>query len=151
MTTMEIVTGIKTIRKLAESMAPTILQTNLHKHYNNSGEDLKGDLATKINKKLINKGIEPLTDLEEICACTYAQWIPNLNQYASSGRLKAILEEDLETSKQQRNKKPKKQEKQKKFPNQPAKGRKGKANMANNQKNTKSQSQSKNNKKDNKR
>lgn len=139
---LEMVTGIRNIRKLAEAMAPDILQTNLKKFSNKTGEDLKGDLATKMNKKLISKGHEPLTDFEAICACTYAQWIPNLNTYACSGRLKALLEDDLDSKQKSLPKKNQTKSSNKKVtkgPTQPAKGRKGKKNMANNQPQSKNQ------------
>lgn len=52
---MQIVLGHKNIRKLAEVMAPTILAANLRKVESNRELDLRGDLANRINRKLINK------------------------------------------------------------------------------------------------
>jgi hypothetical protein len=95
----------KTIRKLAEAMAPQLLKANLSIIQRVPTADLKGDLASVVNKNLLiahrqskDKDASPptlLTRPEEICACTYAQWMPNLNELAGSTRLSRLLEEDL--------------------------------------------------------
>ena len=63
--------------------------------------NLSGDLALKISRKLAYRkqaneeavDVHPLTREEE--CCTYAQWMPNLNELAGSTRLKSLMEEDL--------------------------------------------------------
>lgn len=102
------VTRHKTIRKLAEAMAPMMITANMQIIKRIPTADLRGDLANKINRQLQIKAEKtppgetpppPLTRLEEICCCTYAQWMPNLNELAESTRLKALMEEDLRSSK----------------------------------------------------
>lgn len=94
----------KVIRKLAEAMAPMMLEANLQIIKRVPTADLKGDLANKINRRLLDQIRKTpadktppslLTMEEEICCCTYAQWMPNLDQLANSTRLKRLLEEDL--------------------------------------------------------
>lgn len=137
--TMQTVLGHQNTRKLAESMAPYLISINLEKSLQGSKSNLKGDLANRLNKKLLKEGQEPLNPYEEICACSYAQWIPDLNSYTSGNRLNQLLQADLEErnrisklKQKQKNLKPDKNAK--KVPQQPAKGRKGKKNMVNYQK-----------------
>lgn len=92
---MQKIVGHKTMRKLAEAMAPEMRIANLELIKRNPLLDLKGDLANRINRKLILQKAEALTRKEEICCCTYAQWMPNLNEIAESNRRKTLLEEDL--------------------------------------------------------
>lgn len=92
---MQRVAGHKTIRKFAEILAPEMISVNLKLIELNPLLDLKGDLANRINRKLVLKKLDTLTRKEEICCCTYAQWMPNLNDLAESNRLKTLLEEDL--------------------------------------------------------
>jgi hypothetical protein len=92
---LQAVTGHKTIRKLAEALAPLIIKTDIKRIKTDPTQNLKGDLANKINRKLTSRGQQPLTPEEEVCCATYTQWIPDLNQIASSTRLKALLDEDL--------------------------------------------------------
>lgn len=139
--TMQTVLGHQNTRKLAESMAPYLISINIEKYRNGSKANLKGDLANKLNKKLYKDGQEPLNPLEEICACTYAQWIPDLNSYTLGNRLSYLLQQDLEQrlniekiKQQQKKNKLKPAKDAKKTPQQPAKGRKGKKNMTNYQK-----------------
>lgn len=89
------VTGHKTIRKLAEVMAPEMLQANLYIIQKQPLYDLKGDLANRINRKLSFRKEPALTRKEEVCCATYANWMPNLNELAKSTRLKSLLDEDL--------------------------------------------------------
>lgn len=107
------VTKHKTIRKLAEAMAPIMLQSNLAIIKRVPTADLRGDLANKINRRLLAKAKNtpqgetppsPLTRQEEVCCCTYAQWMPNLNELANSDRLKALLDEDLMSRKPRKRK-----------------------------------------------
>lgn len=74
------------VRKLAESLAPLILQTHLNKYNRNPQllNLLAGDLSRKINRNIINKGLPPLTPTEQICACTFAQYLPDLNAFAQN-------------------------------------------------------------------
>lgn len=95
---MQIVLGHKNVRKLAEVMAPTMLAANIRKVESNPELDLRGNLANRINRKLINKNLPTLTKKEEIC-CTYSQWLPNLDNLAESKTLKALLEDDLASRK----------------------------------------------------
>lgn len=116
------VTKHKTVRKLAEAMAPMMLEANLKVIKRVPTADLRGDLASKINRRIQAKAQNippgetpppPLTREEEVCCCTYAQWMPNLNQLAKSTRLKSLMEEDLMSRKPRKRKKttPKKGEK----------------------------------------
>lgn len=89
------VAGHKNVRKLAETMAPEMVMANLELLKRNPLLDLKGDLANRINRKLFLRKEPALTREEEICCCTYTQWMPNLNELALSPRLKSLLEEDL--------------------------------------------------------
>lgn len=108
----------KTIRKLTEAMASDMLTAALGIIRRDPTADLKGDLANKINRRLLAEAARTppdktppkmLTREEEVCACTYAQHLPNLNELARSDRLKRLLEEDLLQRKPQRpNKVPKK-------------------------------------------
>jgi hypothetical protein len=98
------IVGHKTVRKLAEALAPTMLEANLQNIKLNPTKDLKGDLSNRINRKLILRKETPLTREEEICCATYAQWMPNLNELASSTRLKALLDEDLNARRKKKNK-----------------------------------------------
>ncbi len=50
------VTGVKKLRKLAETIALQIMLTSLTKLTRGSKEDLKGDLANKINRILASRG-----------------------------------------------------------------------------------------------
>lgn len=106
---MQIVLGHKSIRRLAETMAPTIMAINLKRIEKNPTLDLRGDLANRINRKLIICGQTPLTQKEQVCCCTYTQWMGNLNTLAESNRLKSLMEEDLivrkKTTRQNENKK----------------------------------------------
>lgn len=92
---LQLTVGHKTVRKLAERLAPQMLEANLLLIKQNPLMDLKGDLANRINRKLVLRKEEPLTRQEEVCCATYAQWMPNLNELAESTRLKALLDEDL--------------------------------------------------------
>jgi hypothetical protein len=89
----------KVIRKLAESMAPLLIQASISLLSKDETIDHRGDLANKIDKKLFKMGdpekYPPLTRKEQICCSTYAQWMPNLNTLADSTRLKGLLEQDL--------------------------------------------------------
>lgn len=104
----------KTLRKLAETLAPSMLATNLRLVKQNPLLDLKGDLANRINRKLSLRKKDPLTREEEICCATYAQWMPNLNEICGSTRLKSLLDEDLNVRRKNKNKtkSPKKQTQQ---------------------------------------
>jgi len=99
------VVGHKNIRKLAESMAPEMIESNLLLLKKNPLLDLKGDLANRINRKLMLRKEESLTRKEEICCCTYTQWMPNLNELAESTRLRFLLEEDLNARRKRQTKK----------------------------------------------
>ena len=99
------VVGHKNVRKLAESMAPEMIESNLLLLQKNPLLDLKGDLANRINRKLTLRKEESLTRKEEICCCTYTQWMPNLNELAESTRLRALLEEDLNARRKRQTKK----------------------------------------------
>jgi hypothetical protein len=89
------VVGHKNVRKLAEAMAPEMLSAYLRIIKANPLLDLKGDIANRINRKLNLRKEDPLTREEEVCCCTYSQWMPNLNEMANSKRLKGLLDEDL--------------------------------------------------------
>lgn len=105
------VTGHKNVRKLAETMAPEMVMANLALLKRNPLLDLKGDLANRINRKLFLRKEPSLTREEEICCCTYTQWMPNLNELALSPRLKGLLEEDLNARRKRLQKKAEKKTK----------------------------------------
>lgn len=94
-TVLHNVTGHKTVRKLAETMAPHMIKANLQKLKTNPMQDLRGDLANRIDRKLVTRNEPTLTRKEQICCATYAQWLPNLNELAESERLASLLNEDL--------------------------------------------------------
>lgn len=98
------VTDQKNVRKLAETMAPEIISASLKLVKINPLMDLKGDLANRMNRKLSLRKEPSLTREEEICCCTYAQWMPNLNELANSTRLKNLLDEDLNARKKKTSK-----------------------------------------------
>jgi hypothetical protein len=92
----------KSVRKLAESMAPMMIVANREILKRVPTADLSGDLAKRINRLILQKARQtpkdqtpppPLTREEEVCCCTYAQWMPNINNIAGSTRLKALMEE----------------------------------------------------------
>jgi len=89
------VAGHKTIRKVAETLAPEMISVALKLLIKQPMQDLKGDLANRIDRKLSLRDKDNLTRKEAICCCTYTQWMPNLNELAESTRLKSLLEEDL--------------------------------------------------------
>lgn len=101
---LQSVTDHKTLRKLAETLAPQMLDANLQLIQQNPLMDRKGDLANRINRKLVLRKEDPLTRKEEVCCATYAQWMPNLNELAESTRLKALLDEDLNARRKRKNK-----------------------------------------------
>lgn len=98
---MQQVVNHKNVRKLAEAMAPEMISANLRLIKKNPLLDLKGDLANRINRKLHIRNEPALTREEEVCCCTYSQWMPNLNELAGSKRLKGLLEEDLNARRKQ--------------------------------------------------
>lgn len=102
---MQQVVNHKNVRKLAEAMAPEMISANLRLLEINPLLDLKGDLANRINRKLSLRKEPGLTRKEEICCCTYSQWMPNINELAGSKRLKGLLEEDLNARRKQNAKK----------------------------------------------
>lgn len=98
------IVGHSNVRKLAEAMSPEMISVNLLKIKTNPFVDLKGDLANRINRKLFIRKEPALTREEEVCCCTYAQWMPNLNELAGSTRLKSLLEEDLNARRKKQDK-----------------------------------------------
>jgi hypothetical protein len=92
------------VRLLAESMAPTILDLSIQQYTRNSSQDLRGDLTNKINKRLLNRNQNSLTPLERIACNTFMQWMGNLDEKTQSTRLKALLEEDLSLSRERKTK-----------------------------------------------
>lgn len=94
-TVLQLVAGHKTIRKMAEAMAPQMIQGNLSLIEKNPLLNLQGDLANRINRKLFVRKEPPLTRKEAVCCATYAQWMPNLDELAESKRLASLLNEDL--------------------------------------------------------
>lgn len=105
---MQQVVNHKNVRKLAEAMAPEMISANLRLIKKNPLLDLKGDLANRINRKLHIRNEPALTREEEVCCCTYSQWMPNLNELTGSKRLKGLLEEDLNARRKQNAKRKKK-------------------------------------------
>jgi hypothetical protein len=111
---MQSITGHKNIRKMAEAMAPEMLSAYLRLIKVNPLLDLKGDLSNRINRKLSIRKEDPLTREEEVCCCTYSQWMPNLNEMANSKRLRNLLEEDLNARRKRASKKSEKKQQNKK-------------------------------------
>lgn len=103
---MNVVVGHRVVRKLAEAMAYDIITGDLIAVKADPLQNRRGDLAAKINRQLLARKEQPLTRAEEICCATYAQWLPNLNELASSTRLKALLEQDFSQRKARRNRPP---------------------------------------------
>lgn len=101
---LQAIVGHNNIRKFAEAIAPNVIKVDVKRVQENPQLNLKGDLANKINRKLIARKEPTLTRVEEVCCATYSQWIPNLNEYASSTRLKALLEQDLYESRERKKK-----------------------------------------------
>jgi len=58
--------------------------------------DLSGDLAKKINNRLLVRKEKPLSNFERIGCASYAQCIPDLDKMCASDRLAHLLAEDLE-------------------------------------------------------
>lgn len=109
---LQSVTGHKTVRKLAETMAPQIIKSSLQKLTSSPMLDLRGDLANRIDRKLAIRNEPALTRPEQICCATYAQWMPNLNELAGSERLASLLNEDLNARRKKNSARSKKANKQ---------------------------------------
>lgn len=92
---LERLTGERNLRKLAEAMALPLVEASLAIIKMDPNADQKGDLANKINRRLALRKEDLLTREEEVCCCTYAQHLPNLDKLANSTRLKRLMEEDL--------------------------------------------------------
>ena len=58
--------------------------------------DVSGDLAKKINNRLLVRKEKPLSDFEKIGCASYAQCIPDLDKMCASDRLAHLLAEDLQ-------------------------------------------------------
>lgn len=80
------VTGNNFLRRLAETLAVEISQFA-------EANGLRGELATRINNKLLVAKQVPLNDREMAWASSYCQGVPNLAQL-SSDRLPSLLAED---------------------------------------------------------
>eukprot|EP00983_Pelagomonas_calceolata_P043049 1138756-Pelagomonas_calceolata.AAC.1 len=57
---------------------------------------MSGDLANKINNRLLMRKEEPLSVFERIGCASYDQSIPDLDKLCASTRLAHLLAEDLE-------------------------------------------------------
>jgi hypothetical protein len=57
---------------------------------------MSGDLARKINNRLLVRKKQPLSVYEKVGWASYAQSISNLNEMCRSDRLAHLLAEDLE-------------------------------------------------------
>ncbi len=85
-----------TIRQLAETLSLTIVKSGLANAKKNPGIDQSGDLARRINTKLLIQKEKPLTSEEKVGCASYAQRIPNLDELCGSERLTSLLATDLE-------------------------------------------------------
>lgn len=122
-TAMQLITGHRTIRKMAEAMAPQMVQANLALLEKDPLLNLQGDLANRINRKLFTRQQPALTRKEEICCATYTQWMPNLNELAESDRLANLLTEDLNARRKRNSARGKTQPPQKQGPNKTKNGK----------------------------
>ena len=86
----------RTLRNLAQTLAPLIVRTGLKRYMINPTLDVSGDLAKKINNRLLVRKEKPLSDFEKIGCASYAQCIPDLDKMCASDRLAHLLAEDLE-------------------------------------------------------
>lgn len=84
------------LRNLAQTLAPIIVRTGLRRKMVNPSVDMSGDLAKKINNRLLVRKEKPLSEFEKIGCASYAQSIPDLDKMCSSDRLSHLLAEDLE-------------------------------------------------------
>jgi len=92
----------KNMRNLAEGMAEAIVVFGVNLVRRQPGVDRPGDLAKKIDNRLIYEKQPPLTPTERVGCASYAQWLPHLDQLVDSDRLKGLLAKDLELRKQGR-------------------------------------------------
>ena len=86
----------RSLRNLAQTLAPLIVRTGLKRYMINPKLDLSGDLAKKINNRLLVRKEKPLSNFERIGCASYAQCIPDLDKMCASDRLAHLLAEDLE-------------------------------------------------------
>ena len=84
----------RTLRNLAQTLAPLIVRTGLKRYMINPTLDVSGDLAKKINNRLLVRKEKPLSNFEKIGCASYAQCIPDLDKMCD--RLAHLLAEDLE-------------------------------------------------------
>ncbi len=82
---------------LAEGLAEGMVKSGVR--IVKSDPDRSGDLAIKINNRLVYKKEELLTPLERVGCASFAPWLPNLNKLVESDRLSTLLSEDLEIRK----------------------------------------------------
>lgn len=91
--------GRRSLRDLVKKLAPFIVRTGLRRQMVNPSLDMSGDLAKKINNRLVVRQEEPLTSSERVGCASYAQDIVGLDKLCSSNRLARLLAEDLELRK----------------------------------------------------
>jgi len=91
--------GRRSLRDLAKKLAPFIVRTGLRRQMVNPSLDMSGDLAKKINNRLVVRQEESLTSSERVGCASYAQDIVGLDKLCSSNRLARLLAEDLELRK----------------------------------------------------
>lgn len=96
----------KTLRALANYMAPQIIEMGLSSLEQYPTRDFSGDLARKINTRLIFRKEAPLTKKERVGCASYAQYIPNLDELTGSNRLSSLLAEDLQIRRSKEGKNP---------------------------------------------
>jgi len=88
--------GRRNFRNLAVKLAPFIVRSGLRRQAGNPELDMSGDLARKINNRLIVRKEKPLSPAERVGCASYAQHIPDLDSLCSSDRLLHLLAEDLD-------------------------------------------------------
>lgn len=88
--------GRRSLRNLAQSLAPKIVTAGLHRQNADPRLDMSGDLARKINSRLLVRKEPPLTRSERVGCASYAQEVPNLDALCGSDRLVRLLTEDLQ-------------------------------------------------------
>nr|AOH77122.1 putative encoded protein [Dunaliella salina] len=88
--------GKRNFRNLAQKLPPLIVRTGLKRYMVNPELDMSGDLANKINNRLLMRKEEPLSVFERIGCASYDQSIPDLDKLCASTRLAHLLAEDLE-------------------------------------------------------
>jgi len=88
--------GKRNLRNLAQKLAPIIVRSGLRRQMLDPKSDMSGDLARKINRRLVVRKEKPLTPYEKVGCASYAQTITDLDNLCGSDRLLYLLTENLD-------------------------------------------------------